>query len=382
MIYFLLPNVNTILEMKCSFSKNNESFVSNSLCSYLNIMKKRIDHFEGDWDIFKKYTNPFEYINTMIPKKNMCVSKIKPLSRSFYKMIELVDMFDLLENVPENIKSFHIAEGPGGFIEALAMRRNNENDSYIGMSLVDDKDDKNIPGWNKSKQFLEKNKNVFIENGVNGDGNILDINNFDYVIDKYSNIDVLTGDGGFDFSIDFNNQEEVMFKLLYAQVCYALCMQKQGGCFILKIFDCFMKRTIDLLYLLSSFYKKTYVTKPQTSRYANSEKYIVCIGLYKPVNKNVLRNILIQVLESENITSIIGTNIPEYFVNKIEEMNSTFGQQQIETINNTMKLIENKQKSDKTENLVKNNIQKCIHWCTKHHIPYNNIVYNSFINND
>ena len=40
MIYFLLPNVNTILEMKCSFSKNNESFVSNSLCSYLNIMKK------------------------------------------------------------------------------------------------------------------------------------------------------------------------------------------------------------------------------------------------------------------------------------------------------------------------------------------------------
>ena len=61
-------------------------------------------------------------------------------------------------------------------------------------------------------------------------------------------------------------------------------------------------------------------------------------------------------------------------------MNSIFGQQQIDTINNTMKLIENKQKQDKTENLIKNNIQKCIHWCSKHNIPYNNITYNSFIN--
>ena len=79
-------------------------------------------------------------------------------------MIELVDMFDLLENVSENMKSFHIAEGPGGFIEALVMKRNNINDRYVGMSLIDDKDNKNIPGWNKSKQFLdlEKNENVFI----------------------------------------------------------------------------------------------------------------------------------------------------------------------------------------------------------------------------
>ena len=94
----------------------------------------------------------------------------------------------------------------------------------------------------------------------------------------------------------------------------------------------------------------------------------------------MLRSIFIQILESEQINSIIRTKIPEYFVNKVEEMNSTFGQQQIETISNTMKLIENKQKSDKIEKLMKNNIQKCIHWCTKHHIPYNNIVYNSFIN--
>ena len=53
------------------------------------------------------------------------------------------------------------------------MKRNNVNDSYVEMSLVDDKDDNNIPGWNKSRQFLEKNKNVFIENGKNEDGDLL-----------------------------------------------------------------------------------------------------------------------------------------------------------------------------------------------------------------
>ena len=61
--------------------------------------------------------------------------------------------------------------------------------------------------------------------------------------------------------------EDSRGRLGYVLVGYRLCMQKQEGCFILKIFDCFMKRTIDLLYLLSSFYIKTYVTKPQTSRY-------------------------------------------------------------------------------------------------------------------
>ena len=89
-------------------------------------------------------------------------------------------------------------------------------------------------------------------------------------------MDLITADGGFDFSMDFNKQEEYITKLLFGQVCYALCIQKPGGSFILKIFDCFMEHTIDILYILSSFYEKVYITKPHTSRYANSEKYIVC----------------------------------------------------------------------------------------------------------
>jgi len=384
MIYFLIPNVNNNVIYNLKLNNDNNRIISYSLSNYLNDIKKKIDCYENDWDIYKKFTNPFEYINTTIIKKNLCISKLKPLSRSYYKMIEIIDIFHLLDNMKGNIQSFHIAEGPGGFIEALVSRRNNFKDIYTGISLLDEKEDKNIPAWKKSKQFLDSNNNVYIENGVKNDGNILDINNFDYIVNKYrNNIDFITGDGGFDFSEDFNNQENSMFQLLCAQICYAICLQKINGCFILKIFDCFSEKTVDLLYLLSSFYKTTYICKPQTSRYANSEKYVICKGFLFDNNKKyylTVRNLFVNVLENSDYNRIIGNMLPEFFINKIEEMNATFGLQQIETINNTMKLIENKNKSEKIDNLIKNNIQKCIHWCTKHNIPYNNIIYNSFIN--
>ena len=95
-------------------------------------------------------------------------------------------------------------------------------------------------------------------------------------------MDLITGDGGFDFSSDFNNQESHISNLLFAQMAFALVMQKQGGCFILKIFDSFMHHTVDLLYILASFYEKVSIVKPHTSRYANSEKYVVCKGFVYP----------------------------------------------------------------------------------------------------
>lgn len=78
-------------------------------------------------------------------------------------------------------------------------------------------------------------------------------------------------------------------------------------------------------------------------------------------------------------------NIPisYYFLVKMEEYNAIFGQQQIENIHYTISLIENKQKQDKIDNLVKINIQKCIQWCLKHKIEYNTFTtQNIFISEE
>ena len=50
-------------------------------------------------------------------------------------------------------------------------------------------------------------------------------------------VDLVTADGGFDFTTDFNHQEVMSLKLMFAQVAYAIATQKEGGCFVVKVFD-------------------------------------------------------------------------------------------------------------------------------------------------
>jgi 23S rRNA U2552 (ribose-2'-O)-methylase RlmE/FtsJ len=397
MLYILLPNTHIIIykDIGCYTKQSEPPIVySPSLKSYLYEIKNKIDNYEIQWDNYKKYTNPYEYINTVIPNKNKTVSAVKPLSRSYYKMIELVSFFNLchysssttfessnkkrLNSIP--IKSFHLAEGPGGFIEALVHMRKNENDTYVGMTILDNNNnDSNIPAWKKSKKFLNDNKNVYIESGADKTGNILSLSNFEHCCSKYgSTMDIITADGGFDFSNDFNGQEKIMTKLLYGQVCYALCMQKHNGSFILKIFDCFMENTIDLIYILSAFYKDVYITKPQTSRYANSEKYVVCKNFLFTDCKdfyNVMKDTLKNTIETnEHIHRFLKIDISRHFKNKVEEYNAISGQQQMETIQNTLNLIINKTKTDKLDSIIKTNVSRCVKWCEKHNVEVNNFT--------
>ena len=390
MAFFLLPRSNNILYKNIEYTTTEGipiSVISQSLCYYLYNIKEKITSREKRWDIYKKYTNPYEYIHTIVPLKKKSVSKYKPLSRSYFKMIEIMNTFHI--NYTEPITSFHLAEGPGGFIEALVKLRNSKEDTYIGMTLLDEnRKFANIPAWKKSEQFFKTYSNVKLENGKDGTGDILSLENFKYVTKKYnSTVDFITADGGFDFSIDFNQQESFIGKLLFAQVAYALCIQKYKGKFILKIFDCFMQHTIDILYILSSFYEKVYIMKPQTSRYANSEKYIVCIGfLYDNHDMfyNYLMNTFEKMLDTEkNTLRFLNIDISYLFIKKMEEYNAIFGQKQIQNIHYTLSLMETKTKLEKIEMLVKTNIQKSTDWCIKYNIPHNilNNSTNMFLTN-
>ena len=377
MTFYLLPRLHTDFYKQISIEFNQdekiEPTISESLASYLYNIKENITYREKQWDTYKKYTNPYEYIHSMIPYKKRSVSKYKPLSRSFFKMVEITKLFNMLsEKCP--IKSFHLAEGPGGFVEALAWTRQSKDDQYVGMTLLYDENDSNIPGWKKSQSVLKEYPNISIENGKDKTGNILSFENFQYCIEKYGNtMDYITGDGGFDFSVDFNRQEESMNRLLFAQIAYALCMQKKGGTFILKIFDSFMQHTIDFIALLSSSYKRVYLTKPQTSRYANSEKYLVCMDFLDAItNKNILYDQFQRICANPTATiiQILNKPIPYFFIQKIEEYNAIYGQKQIHNINFTISIIENKYKQDKIDELVKSNVQKSVDWCMKYNIPH------------
>ncbi len=378
MSYYLLPNIiNTINEEDIFLNTGKSNIIlSKSLSLYLNSMKTQIDNYSNEWDIYKKYTNTYEYIHTIIPFTKFSVCKLKPLSRSFYKLIEIFNLLHI-DFLNKNIKTFHLAEGPGGFIEAIVNLRSNQDepnklDKYYGMTLINDSDE-NVPGWKKSKYFLSKNPNIEIITGQDKTGNLFNVENLWYCYHNYNNsMELVTGDGGFDFSIDFNKQEGLSLKLIFAQIVYAIALQKKNGIFILKIFDIFTKATIDLIYLLSSLYNKCYIVKPCTSRIANSEKYLVCKGFkldntYNLVNK--LSQVLSQVNKENDIESFLKIKIPYLYFNKIEDINAILGQQQLENILSTLNLLDNC-KNEKLDAIKKNNIQKCIQWCVKNKMPY------------
>lgn len=360
-------------------SQKLKPYFGYSLFETLNKIKKKIGFFK-DWDNIKKYTNTYEYIHTIIPNTKHSVSKIKPISRAFFKLVEICNTFKLLNQYDvSSINGFFLAEGPGGFIEAITYMRNNKDDKYYGMTLISE-DDGNIPGWDKIEVLLN-NDNIIIETGADNTGNMLSPDNFEHCYKNYKNsMDIVTADGGFDFSIDFNQQEQMASKLILTEILYAIIMQKKGGSCIIKMYDTFTKLSVDIIYFLSSFYNTTYITKPYTSRSANSERYIVCKGFKLEDTSSYyskFKEIISYLYEHEDIdiSSILELDFPYKFISSFDEINAIIATQQIENIQTTLKLINNNDKFyDKQRKFKENNIQKCITWCNKNRIPHNKII--------
>ena len=407
--------------------------LSINLDSYykINRAKNRITEINSNqWDEVKKITNPYEFIHTFNSKTKTIDSRsialYKPLSRSFFKMIEIISEFsrqdcsflekqdcsflekqDLgnparksreleglkpskgsLEGLkPPQLISGHIAEGPGGFIEAIRyIRKHNKDDLAFGMTLIkyDRCDYKkiNVLGWHKSNRFLFNNPEVRILNGEDGTGNIYKIKNIDFFNNAIRTnsplgADIVTGDGGFDFSIDYNYQEQLSCKLIFSQILCALKCQKLDGTFICKFFDLNLYFTTEMLYLLYSSYETIYIYKPFTSRIANSEKYIVCTN-FIGIDETLLNN-LFNVLENWNkyeyqTINYIFKQIPNDFIEKIKTINIEIIDVQIKSINTTIDIIKNnKILKDKKwyDATVKLQIQKAIQWCKKYNIACN-----------
>ena len=128
-----------------------KNITEKKLLNKLLICKNKIDKKEikEKWDNAKKFSNSYELI--YLPNKKTRTNSIAhyhPLSRSYFKLWELIHDFDLIqENKKLNILC--LAEGPGGFIEVITTFRKKRNfiDNIFGISLKSK--NKDIPGWKK-----------------------------------------------------------------------------------------------------------------------------------------------------------------------------------------------------------------------------------------
>ena len=316
----------------------------------LSETKALIDVCPKEWEVCKKMIHLHEYVySSSYQRKNIC--SFIPVSRSYFKMKEM-----LREYIREIDSCVCLAEAPGGFIQCLL-----EIDvpKIYGITLVSE--DQRVPFWNRQ---LVRNDRFEDYRGIHDTGDLNNFTNVLSIIKKFGrqSVDLITGDGGFDNSNDYNHQEVNSLSLIYSEIYIALQIQRNGGIFICKIFDTFVKGTINLLYVLTLCYDEVYLHKPTMSRLSNSEKYVVCRGFRgAPVE---LLNHLTHHFNDNQIE--IPVNVS--FLQKIAEFNESYSKRQRESIQNGLDLIRD---NKLTYRPTKEQLREGISWCKNYDIPLN-----------
>lgn len=261
--------------------------------------KQRISFLESKhrWELVKKMVNPYEMVYTHETGHfHPSIAVLKPLSRSYFKMIEMLDVLRFYESLPKQapkIRTAHVAEGPGGFIQAITdtvLRNKKILQNATAMTLKPT--DPHVPGWRRASHFLHQHREVRLHYGADGTGNVYEILNQNSFIEATApGVHLYTADGGFDFSIDYDVQEQRVYNLLVCSATIGIRCLHIGGSFVLKFFDIFSESTMALIAVLGRCFKKWTLYKPSLSRPCNSERYFLghdFVGLTNNVLKVLL----------------------------------------------------------------------------------------------
>jgi len=350
----------------------------------LDITKSKIDSLDKNSEKTRraaaKYIHEYELI------KLICKKQV--VSRSYFKLYEILYYDPIV--VSENLDCFFICEAPGGFIECVndIRRKKNLRTNYISVSKNNDI---------KYDRYLDDTKLIYSDILIDHESVVKD------VLTRFPNkLDLITADGGFDIKI-FNAQEVISQKLILSEIWLALCTQKVGGMFVIKFFDMFTHNTIIFYLLLCGFYKSVKIIKPCSSRNCNSERYIVCQS-FKGIDQHIMNNIeqtlknFVFTEPSQESSGICTLMYPYFetsvsFNKKITLFNNFILYEQVKTINESIKMVNNKdiyfqnliiklfiEKISVSyllfyKNILHSRIKKCINFLRKYNINTNQFVY-------
>lgn len=227
-----------------------------------------------------------------------------------------------------------VCAGPGGFSEYVLWRKKWLAKGF-GFTLKSENDF-------KLHEFLAGHPETFDPYyGEKGDGNVYDPDNItsftDYVLKQTgTGVHFMMSDGGFSVEGQENIQEILSKQLYLCQCLVALSIVRENGHFITKLFDIFTPFSVGLIYLMYKCFKQICIFKPNTSRPANSERYLVC--KWKRPNTDTIRNFLFEINRaiwqnpSVDTIQLVPCDIlkeDEKFFNYIYESNNTIGRNQV-----------------------------------------------------
>lgn len=371
------------------YDKNmNENIINKEKTNEINKYKILLFHNKM-WTEFRKICNNYELVNIILNNKNEGLSLKRPLSRSYYKMVEILYDYKILEYLKKTFGEISnislLAEAPGGFLESLNDILG-DNVKYYGISLIKNNNNK-IPNWNYAMKKYSNKHNINFLLGKDNTGNIYNLCNIFNFINTIgrNSCELITADGGIDFSNDYLNQEQLFYRLFLCEITLALSLQKVGGIFICKIFDFNTIISIKLIYLLNLVYEDVFISKPTISRDANSEKYLICKNFKEKLNFGSLKVLYKTVLnwdfDNLNVVDIFNIKIPKSFITSLEYYGLLLYNRQQKSFNYINDLYLNLTKK-KLYNILNNQIKSSFNWCKKYNIEieYNSIFLKNNIN--
>ena len=368
---WVLLRTKAISQKPISFSAWQESTPTELVAA-----KKAIEPLEKShqWELAKKMANPYELVYTLEDKYfHPSISAIKPLSRSYFKLIEILEISEFFKRLPKqthSISSAHIAEGPGGFVQAfLEVSEKAKKRVTQASAMTLRPTNANIPGWKRATYFLQKHPEIKLTYGADDTGNIYnrDNQNIFATLTKRSCY-LFTADGGFDFSVNYERQEHAIFPLLVSSFVTGFKTMRKGAMMIVKVFDIFSEHTCILLALVGRQFQEWTLYKPLTSRPCNSERYFIGIG-YKEISAETFAALEeIELRISEDLYPIN----PEFLDECEHEFITTHiayqKNNQLEAITKAIHFSQNP--DDWYDNYFNTNFTACQDWCRTFHIPW------------
>jgi 23S rRNA U2552 (ribose-2'-O)-methylase RlmE/FtsJ len=357
----------------------------------LQAAKERISQLEATnrWELVKKMVNPYEMVYTHEdPNFHPSIAVIKPLSRSYFKLIEMLEILQFFDKLPKQtpkIRTAHIAEGPGGFIQAVVdVTERNKKILQLSTAMTLKPTDQRVPGWRRASSFLHNHQEVRLHYGTDGTGDVYRETNQDSFVAAAGHVNLFTADGGFDFSINYDIQEQKVYTLLVCSATTGLRCLAAGGSFVLKLFDVSSESTMILIALMGRCFAEWTLYKPALSRPCNSERYFLGRG-FKGLSPVMLKSLLeIQRQGHQDMYPIhaFGVLSPEEMT-YIQENAKKTAQDQLSAIEIAEKWAENTD-AWYTEQLARD-FQTSLAWCQKFRVPYsitqprsvNRVVYTS-----
>ena len=248
----------------------------------LQAAKSYFDHIDHrSFLASRQRSNPFELIKGEM-FQNRAALKMAELDTITNRLFTTLPPPPPTATSPPLPSLFHFADicaGPGGFSEYMLTRWKWRAKGY-GFTLRTPPSCDFLPHKFNSNAPAHSFRGYY---GVDGTGDITSTANVRRLADDTraevsDGVHVCMADGGFDVTGAENKQELLSQQLILCECIAALSVVRVGGHFACKLFDCFLPFTVSVLWVMWRCWESVAIVKPNQSRPANSERFLICRG--------------------------------------------------------------------------------------------------------